>query len=433
MRFDFLPKDWFQKKTEAPLNADVPIVSSGYDYTDPETSNLTAENINNYYISNSWVRKYVNSIVQACLHYKLTAVAMPNVKQGTVQAQLDEINALLVFANPAETFTDVRSKYLKDLVLHANGALELQPKAGKTVKELYAAPGYLLRANYDKNGNINLKQAYSFIDPQLGDVNTKVTYGVEDVCHFKLDQLSDRFYGSSPLQSTYKELNADTKAIKDIERGDFGVPPQVLAFPNQTKAFVDRVMMAIQQIITGRAGNKIVSVNASDVKKVTLTDRTFKDEFEFQKWLVQRHNVYGIPAFKLGFVSETGSMSAKEQREEFQNLIYSLVTYECEKLTLTLCKQRLGYEGIQIVAPELITRLDYDKARVLDRMVQSGIITPNEARTKYLGLAPVTDKYADQLKQKSLADIEEAKNKPTEEEKDRRTLIKQLIKPENQA
>jgi len=433
MKFNLDTKSWFQKKTEAPLNADIPAVSSGYDYTDPDASNLTALNINNYYISNSWVRKYVNSIVQACLHYKLTAVAMPNVKQSAVQGQLDEINALLMFANATETFTDVRGKYLKDLVLHANGALEIQPKTGKTVKELFAAPGYLLRANYDKNGNLNVKQAYAFINPEKGDVDEDFVYGVEDICHFKMDQLSDRFYGSSPLQSTYKELNADTKAIKDMERGDFGVPPQVLAFPNQTKAFVDRVMQAIQQVITGRAGNKIVSVNASDIKKVSLTDRTFKDEFEFQKWLVQRHNVYGIPAFKLGFVSETGSMSAKEQREEFQNLIFALVSYECEKLTLTLCRQRLGYEGIQIVAPELITRLDYDKARVLDRMVQSGIITPNEARTKYLGLAPVADKYADQLKQKSMADIETEKNRPTEADKDRETLIKQLIKPENQA
>lgn len=412
------------KKTEAPKGqTEVPAVSAGGDYSDPQVDVLTAANISNFYITNSWVRKYVNTLVYGCLRYKLQAFPAPGVNGNKARKHVDEINALLTVANDTEVFSDVREKYLKDYFLYGNGAVEIQPRKGSDVKELFAAPGYLLRAKIDSRGNINPKQAYAFLDPNTGTEDTKIIYGIEDIIHFKLNQLSDRFYGTSPISSISKELSSDTKAIKEMERGDFGVVPQVLAFPKQTKGFIDKVMGCIQTVITGRGGNKIVSVNSDDIKKITLTDKTYQDEFDFQKWLVQRHNIYGIPPFKLGFVSETGSMSAREQREEFLTLIQTVVTYECEKLTHILCLKRLGYDDVIITAPELVTRVDFDKARVLDRLVQGGVITPNEARERYLGMSRIEDKFADQLVVKSMADIEDSKQLPAAELKEKRKKV----------
>jgi len=416
----------FQKKTETPLaEVETPAVSAGAAFVDPEEKTLSAEQLTTLYLGNSWVRKYVDILVNGCLKYKLQAVPAPGINAAAAQAHVQEVNLFLTYANEVETFSDVRGKYIKDLLLFGNGALECQPKAGTSIKFLYAGAGYLLRAKYDANGNLAKSGCYAFLDPKTG-VESTVTYGQEDIVHFKLDQLSDHFYGSSPIAAAYKEFNADSRAIKEMERGDFGISPQIIAFPKQTKTFITTVMSSIQAVITGKGGNKVVSVNAEDVTKVPLSDKTYKDEFDFQKWLVQRHNVFGIPPFKLGFVESTGSMSAREQREEFQSLIWTLVTYECEKLTLVLCRLRLKYEDVIITAPELITRLDFDKARVLDRLVMSGIITPNEARVKYLGLDAMADKNADKLYMKKSLDVE-VDPKVVELEDKKSKLIEKLL------
>lgn len=417
----------FQKKTEAPLNEiESPAVSSGTAYVDPEEKTLSADQLSTLYLTNSWVRKYVNIIANGCAHYKLQAVPAPGVNAGAAKAHCDEVNFILSYANEVETFSDVRTKYLKDLLLYGNGALEVQPKTGTSIKFVYAAPGYLLRAKYDANGNLAKSGCYAFMDPKTG-VESTITYGQEDIVHFKLDQLSDRFYGSSAIGAAYKEFNADTKAIKEMERGDFGIGAQIIAFPKQTKSFITTVMSSIQSVITGKGGNKVVSVNTEAMTRIPLSDKTYKDEFEFQKWLVQRHNVFGIPPFKLGFVDSTGSMSAREQREEFQSLISTLVTYECEKLTLILIRARLKYEDVVITSPELVTRLDYEKARVLDRLVMSGIITPNEAREKYLGLDRAKDKYADQLYVKSMMDSVEVDAESIALNKKKAQLIEKFL------
>jgi phage portal protein BeeE len=416
----------FHKKTEAPLaEVESPAISEGVAYVAPEERSLSADQLSTLYLTNSWVRKYIDIIVSGCLKYKLQAVPAPGVNAAVATAHMQEVNTFLSYANEVETFGDVRGKYLKDLLLFGNGALECQPKTGTAIKFLYAAPGYLLRAKFDAYGNLAKAGCYAFMDPKTG-VESETTYGQEDLVHFKLDQLSDHFYGSSPIASAYKELNADTKALKEMERGDFGISPQVLGFPKQTKTWISTVMTSIQSVITGKGGNKVVSVNTDDIKKIALSDKTYKDEFEFQKWLVQRHNVFGIPPFKLGFVDSTGSMSAREQREEFQSLIWTLVTYECEKLTLILCRLRLKYEDVIITSPELITRLDFDKARVLDRLVMSGIITPNEARVKYLGLDAILDKNADKLYMKKSLDVE-VDPKVTELEDKKSKLIEKLL------
>jgi len=127
-----------------------------------------------------------------------------------------------------------------------------------------------------------------------------------------------------------------------MARGDFGVPPLLVSAPGQPNGFISKFIADIQRMLLRKAGNKFVVHTVANAKVEKLCDKTFANEFEFQKWLVQRHNIYGIPPFKLGFVSEVGSMSAKEQREEFAVVIETFVAYECAKLTLVYVNLILG-------------------------------------------------------------------------------------------
>lgn len=394
----------FSKKTTVEKPEEVPNASIGNitATAEPVEEGLSVDQIKQLYIQNSWIRKYINTIVRACLKYKLQAVVVEDYKGSTTaEAHAKEVNDLLKYSNETEAFTSVRKKYLNDLLLYGNGAVEIAPKVG-TPKFLYAAPGYMLRVDTDSSGNIkDPKMAYYFLpvgstNIEEKDKTVEKAYPSNAIVHLKLDELSDRVYGISPMDSIVREITADVKSLQDLQKGDYGIAPQLIKFPKQSKAFVEGVVKLIQQVLTGKGGNKVIGVNV-DADHIKLSDKKYTDEFEFQKWLVMRHNIYGIPPFKLGFVSEVGSMSAREQREEFLGLIETLVQYECEVLTLVLLKNRLGYKDIEIVCPALITRLDFEKARVLDRLVGSGIVTSNEAREKYLGLPRSSDPKADRL------------------------------------
>ena len=189
---------WFKKQMAAPKAVEVP--DKSYDKAgaaivedqliQPEATTLDAATITQYYIRNSWVRKYVDSITKGCIKYPLQAV--PNGTKGTGSAQkhADEVNLLLANPNKYESFKDIREKYLRDLLLFGNAAVELAPQTTGAVKEIFTAPGYCLRAIVDSKGNfIDEKKSYYFIDPVTGSP-APIQYPYSSVIHFKYDQLS---------------------------------------------------------------------------------------------------------------------------------------------------------------------------------------------------------------------------------------------------
>lgn len=384
----------------------------------PTTESLSDSSILNLYLSNTWVRKYINILVNGCLRYPIQA----RIREGhetdpNVDAHLEDIQNLLKNPNAIEPFRSIRSKYLKDLFLFGNGAMEISPqeKAKGKVTDLHAAPGYLLRVATDEFGNIDPKKAYSFVDPTTGMPLEKI-YPSSGIIHFKLDELSDRVYGTSALAVASSEFTTDSKTTKVFEGGMGAISPTLISFPKTSIRFVDNVIAKLQTLYSGKSGVKIAGINV-DAKDIKLSNATPDSAVNFQRWIALRHNVFQIPAFKLGIADSAGALSTKEQREEFLSFLETIIQYECDLLTLALIKNRFGYDDIEIIAPNIITRVEFDKTRVVERLVKAGVITPNEGRTRYLGLPPSDEPRANSLQfpeDKSGAAVEpKAAKKPT--------------------
>ena len=122
---------------------------------------------------------------------------------------------------------------------------------------------------------------------------------------------------------------------------------------------------------------------------------------------MQKANIFNIPPFKLGLVADVGSLSAREQRDDFKALIEGIVKYEITKWNAILLRAKLKYDKIEITCPNLATKLEYERARIAVRLVNGSIITPNEARVKYLGLPRLEDPAADQLLRRKRSEKEE--------------------------
>jgi len=290
----------------------------------------------------------------------------------------------------------VREKYVKDLFLYGRGGVEIEPSTVDEAKALYAVPGYAIRLNVDQTGSFkDDKNAYKLVDPD--DTTTEVaSLPVDSLIFMVLDKMSDRVYGSDPITSIYTDLNTDLTTSKNIQAGSNTVKSGIICLPKAPrkllKDIVDRMMMLCKR----NSRTRIVATN-TDGKFLDISNLNPEDNIKLQKWLFKKANIWNIPLFKLGIVEDTGSLNAREQMNDFREMIESLVKYEIDQFNAILISSKLKWDDVEISCPNFATKLDYERARIAVRLVNGRIITPNEAREKYLGLPKSEDDRADRL------------------------------------
>ena len=364
-------------------------------------ADLSQSTIEYLYNNSVLLKRYIKIIVDECLRYSLVARPKKGFEDNKTSIErANKLNRLLLQCNAYETFREVREKYLKDLLLYARAGLEIEPSESKDAfpKALYAAPGYCIKMNTDDAGNFeDLDKAYIIVDPD-DTSKTIATFPYHSLVYFVYDRISDRVYGESPLKSIYYELQADLKASEGLKKGVSELKTGLVCLKKAPRRVLKDTITKFLSAVRTNARAKLVAVNTEDVKFVDLTNIPTKDLIELQKWVALKANVYNIPPFKLGLGIDTGSLTAREQRDDFKGLIENILFYEIDKLNAILVIARLGWDDIEITCPDLATKLSYERARIAVRLVNGGVITPNEARVKYLGLDPVDDPSANQLK-----------------------------------
>ncbi len=367
------------------------------DYVAPEYEDVDYSDIQDLYDKSSLLKKYIKIIMDELKRYELKA--KPIGKSSANKKAADEVNKRLLNANSIETYQEIREKYIKDLFLYGRGGIEIEPTESKEVLALYAVPGYSIRLNVDETG-ANFKnedKAYSLVDPEETD-QVVVEFPYDSFIYLVYDKLSDRVYGSQPINSIYSELKADLKASKNIEAGTNSIKPGILCLPKAPRKLLKQVLTNLSRLINKNAKTKIVASN-SDGKFLDLSNLKPEDNVDLQKWLIKKANIFNIPLFKLGLAEDSGSLNAREQKDDFRASMESIVMYEVDKLNKTLINDKLDIaDKVEIYCPNLATKLEYERTRVAVRLVNGGIITPNEARTRYLGLDKLEeDPKADRL------------------------------------
>ena len=369
-----------------------------HDYVEPSYEQISPSVIQQLYDQSNLLKKYVKTIIDECLRYEFKAHPKKEYEDDDeAKEQAKEVNDLLSFCNTYETFSEIREKYLKDLLLYGYAGVELEPTEGHVVKAIYAVPGYAIRLNVDETG-ANFKddeKAYALLNPN--DLEEVVAYYPADsFIYFVLDKMSDRVYGSPPITSIYQELLTDINSSKNLKAGSNSLKAGVLCLPKAPRTLLKDVINRLLLMCKNDSRVKIVA-SSTDGKFLDLTNLNPKDTVDLQKWLLQKANIFNIPPFKLGLAADVGSSNAREQRDDFKALIEGIVKYELAKWNAILLRAKLKYDKIEITCPNLATKLDYERARIAVRLVNGGIITPNEARVKYLGLPRLDDPAADQL------------------------------------
>jgi len=363
------------------------------------TETLTVRDIEQLYDSSVLLKKYVRGIINEILRFDIVAVPIKGYEGDRSTARkVEYLNSLLSSPNDKETFREIREMYLKDLLLFGRGGIELQPAAQDTnlVTAMYAIPGYCIRLNVDQAGNFKDKEKAYKIVSTLDPSKVISTFPFNSLVYFTFDKLSDQVYPSSPIFAIQNELNADIAASQSLRNGMNDLKSGIICidrFPNNSLA---KLINELKWSTTKRKNFKITAVNR-DGKFIDLTNMSVSENLDAQKWLTVKANIFNIPLFRLGLGEKVGSLSAREQKDDLKVLAGMFVQLELDKLNSILVKAKLGYSDVKLTSPSLASKLDYERARIAVRLVNAGIITPNEARTLYLNLPPLASEEANRL------------------------------------
>lgn len=383
-----------KKESEVPLK-ERPSAYQATDYISPNFESISYSDIQALYDRSNLLKKYIKILIDEIKRYEITVTVKKSEKLSKqAYERVKQLKELLNKSNPTESFEDIREKYWKDLFLYGRGGIELEPSEGSTIKDMYAVPGYCIRLNTDDKGNLKEKEAYQLVDPDETD-KVVAKFNINSFVYFVLDKLSDRIYGSAPITSIYQELITDINTSNNLGTGVTTIKAGLLSIPNSPKTLLKDIISRLTLLIKKNSRVKVLAVN-KEAKFIDLTNAEPKDNIEIQKWLIKKANIYNIPPIKLGITDE-GSLTAREQRDDFRGMIESLVKQEIKTLNLSIIKNKLGWDDVEFTCPLFATKLDYERTRIAVRLRNANIMTINEIREQILGLDRLNDPNADKL------------------------------------
>ena len=340
-------------------------------------SKLGITQIRDLILTSFWIDTCINVIVDEVIKYELKTVP-----------EVAEIDAFLKYPSEKEPLMMIRKKYLKDMLRYGNGCCTIKYKRRRP-SELLVAPGYLLR--------ITNKDTYKFLS-QSGSGFLKDTAGKKDlefsakeIMHFQIDADSDSTMARSPIEKIYDMVKADKGIAKElykfVDRGFF--MPSFISLPKTNKKDVEEFVEFINNMVS--EGAKVFGIN----KEATLQEIKYwsaKDIISAHSWTgLCIASVYKVPPFMLNLVADTGSLNAREQRTRFlENVVLPILKYESYLYTLVLAKKGFKNMEATISAPEIVTLLNYNRARIATLLTGGEqVLTPNEIRDLFFGLPPI--------------------------------------------
>ena len=338
-----------------------------------------------------WVFIVNNLVATKISNQRLVVLEKEVVAGETIlrPAQGHELQELLDRPNDRESQSTLTYNWVIDLTLGGNGLVYHAPK----FDTLHNIPFERVQPDFDSvNGVI---KSYLFESDQSTQAETmaKVTvFPVDDVMHAMKPNPSNSWWGLSPfipgrasvLFNKYSSEFLNSFYLK-------GATPQLAlemdADVNEKSAL--RMLRSFEKAYGGRENQRRPLVTPKGVKATPLTT-TLADQQLITYINSNREtliNLLSIPKHELS-IQEGGGLGSQEMRLSLRNFWLTTLKPTMRQIEGSLnnhFKERLGPNHIIAFDMSTIEALQDDeikKAELADRLVKSGVLTPNEVRKK---------------------------------------------------
>ena len=296
-----------------------------------------------------------------------------------------ELQQLLDHPNPREAQNTLTYNWVIDLTLGGNGLVYHAPKTDT----LHNLPFERIQPHFE-GPNSELKSYLFEADPNVGE--GIISFNVPDILHAMKPDPSNNWWGLSPfipgrqaiLFNKYSSEFLNSFYLK-------GATPQLAlemdADVNEKSAL--RMLRSFEKAYGGRENQRRPLVTPKGVKAVPLTT-TLADQQLITYINSNREtliNLLAIPKHELS-IQAGGGLGSQEMRLSLRNFWLTTLKPTMGFIEGTLNKhfrERLGPNHViafDLSGVEALQDDEIKKAELADRLVKSGVMTPNEARKK---------------------------------------------------
>ena len=334
----------------------------------------------------------VGRIISDCVKYEMTFV-LKN-KDGKLKpkhkAQIEFLQNFFSSVNDeGESFSDIRTKFIKDMLVYGRGTIEKVNK-GRTLKELYSIKSSQVEVKIDERGKVPNTRSYR---QKTG--SGKVAYFDKNEIIFKvLDPVAGYIYGEKKLDTLAQLVSADI--LRSTYNTNFFIngaeASGILSLDKMSRNELNKFKEMWRSNFKGvNNSHKIAAVNVPvNFVRMAVTNKDM--EFtEFGQEIKKRiYSVYKMQPFIMGDIDgTTGKLNSSEQKQAYKDgALKPILSKEAEIYTRSILNEGFGITDLKVSFGGIDLEDIKEQASIDRENVNSGILTINEVRSRH-GYAPV--------------------------------------------
>lgn len=362
-------------------------------YVSPQYVKISDHEAEKFYRGNEWVNAVVNRLVDDCTKIppKITLIDKTKELKPRHQRQIEFVYNFFLRPNPnKESFSQIREKFIKDMLVVGRGTDEKVLDENDILKEIYALKASTMDIMTNKHGMI--PDTNAFVQKAKDGKDQK--WDKNEIIWTVFRPVSGTAYGEKPLDTLANAVASDI--LRATYNSNFFLNSAeaggVLSLEGMSKAELKKFR---QYWTTNHKGvnkaHKMVAVNVP-IKHITntITNRDMQFSEYGNELMMKIFAVYSMQPFIMGVINETtGKLNSKEQTQVYKDsalkpiLRKEAYTYTTEILHdgFNMHEFQVEFEGVDLA--DAVTQSE------IDRMdINSGILVINEVRSRR-GLQPV--------------------------------------------
>lgn len=351
------------------------------------------------YEGNDWVFAVVNRIVRDCV--KATPKIVPKdpsrIVSGRLSKRIKDVQAFLDNPNNnKESFSSIREKTIKNLLIYGRGAIEKVNTGSGILVELYSQDPKDLKIKTDEHGNIPQKNAYVLEHPfnLKGARKSDVYFDIDELIYVILLPTTKTMYGDKILDAIANSV------ASDILRASFNSnfflnnaeSSGVLSLEEMSKAELTKFKSEWQKNFKGhKNAHKLAIVNTPvNFARMALTNRDMQFSEYGDELRTKIFSAFGMQPFVMGIVDgTTGKLNSQQQMDLYKDAaIRPILSKEQFYYTEEIIKMGFGYDDIKVDFPSIDLADIETQSRIDIADLTAGVTVINEVRAKR-NLAPV--------------------------------------------
>ncbi len=300
--------------------------------------------------------------------------------------------------NPQDCFRTLVEPVLEDIIVGGFGAaeIELTGDAADPVR-LWPVDGATVAVDTAWNGDAD---APRYLQTPLGAVSN-VPLLDRELMYVRLNPRTHTPFGLGRLEVAFETMNHFLAAHRYAHRlASNSAAQYALWIDEATPQQHERLMRWWQDEVEGTGQVPILST-ASKPEVLRLTGGTDADlRLQWQEFLLRvLASAFDLPPMMLGLQSDVNRSTADEMAEQaFQTAIVPVAKLLAEHITRDVFAKALGWEDIEFVFNDLVSRDAAEEAALQVQLLNAGVLSVDEVRAMR-GLPPMEQRVSDSARQ----------------------------------